>query len=276
LFAVVVAITALFAATEARAQLFTGFTDVPRTCNITAYHSPTVTIDAGALTNDPVGSPTGQFPLPVTCPGVDCLGYSGVGNFLRWDYRFTLPTVKNSAAYLTFSTDNDLLATSPVATVSTPGVGKDDIGERIFEAVVVRYNISAFPIVASYLTKPGLVPRVASAGVKSRGFCLIAGAGAPVGEQHQSVPVANVVRTQAGVCTIDRTLDVRGRTISMTLVSPVPDTLNQCPIALVDIKASDNTSVDAFISPDSQITFGTNSRYCFASATGGMTCVGVP
>ena len=272
----VITIVALLAASDASAQI----APIPlqRTCT------------AGTQANVVAGqnaNATAQFPRLVNCPG-ECpfaviIGTSTPlsGQFFAWEFTWTqIGKSAPSQFGLQVASDVQIEGASPaVASVSPPGLDDSSLklGLNDWDSRWLRFNNinASSSLTATYYTKTNLQARPEGAASRSgttTSTCQLAGAGTVVTEAFQALN--NIVRSQAGVCIVDRTLDARGRTVSMTLVSPVPDTLGQCPIALVDILASDNTTLDAFISPDAQITFGTNTRYCFSSSVGGMTCVG--
>jgi hypothetical protein len=268
-------VAGLIAATEVGAQL------APIELNRTCTAGSSATIVAGQNSN-----PNAQFPRLVTCPG-DCPGAvvfntntALSGQFFAWEFTWTqIGKSAPSQLGLQVASDVQIEGTSPAVTgFSQPGqeesslkLGLNDWDSRWLRSSGIS---SSGQSTFTYYTKPNLQARPEGAASRSgstTSTCLLAGAGTVVTEANQALN--NVVRSQAGECTVDRTLDARGRTISMTLVSGPP---NLCPIGLFDITIAGDTNIDTFITPDAQITFGTSTRYCFASATGGVTCVGLP
>jgi hypothetical protein len=218
-----------------------------------------------------------------------CTG-SPTGRCSKYSYRGSSWGSGNSRSLLfSVSADIGIRATSAPAGFTTFVIQKGveepvfDVGEKDFGQRWVRFSApSVFTgdIDVSITTdesQPVAGTAAGKVGTK-KGFCsstssiAIATPGKSVTEQNQGL--TNVVRSQAGPCTVDRTLDARGRTINMALVPPSDP--GQCPIGEFDVTIAGDSNVDTFISPESQITFGNHTRYCFASARGGVTCVGTP
>lgn len=275
LWTIAASVTGLICTTEVGAQLAP--IELQRTC--TAGSSATIVAGQNA-------NPAAQFPRLVNCPG-DCPGAVVIGTntplsgqFFAWEFTWTqIGKSSPSQLGLQVASDVQIEGTSPAVTsVSPPGqedsslkLGLNDWDSRWLRSSGIS---SSGQSTFTYYTKPNLQARPQGAASRSgttTSTCLLAGAGTAVTEANQALN--NIVRSQAGACTVDRTLDARGRTISMTLVSGPP---SLCPIGLFDITIAGDTNIDTFITPDSQITFGTNTRYCFASSTGGVTCVGLP
>ena len=145
------------------ASLFSPLTSVPLSCVISSG-TANVTINTAP-------------PVPVTCPtDSSCPGLTG--NFLRWDYSFGYTGISSTnPAYslLSFATDVEIVAANPPApAVSTPGAGETAastyVGRNVFETAFLTFTTTgANSLSASYFTKTGLVPRVATAGFQEIG-----------------------------------------------------------------------------------------------------------
>jgi hypothetical protein len=179
----------LFSVTGVRAELFPPTnSEPPRTCNL----STKVTIVAGLN-----GDPAAPFPRVVNCPGADCpAGFSGSGQYLRWDYTFMYFGVNPSQAYLTVSDDISLFFTSPTAVISPfcSNNSGDDGGLSPCEVRTIRFNANSTTFNAAYLTGLDWSPRIASAGAKAgnfKAYCLLAGGGKPTGATGQAITQVN-------------------------------------------------------------------------------------
>jgi len=282
--AIAAALVVLGAASQVRAQAPTTFpvppvTDLPRTCNLGQ-----VKIEAGPV---PPGVSPSQVPFPRVIGDCSSLGIQG--ECLAWDYRFSFFGVNPINALVSVESSIGILGATPSpVVVSQPGVGDTatKTGQNVFEVRFVRYRVSTSTVNVSYFTKLGIESHLATAGAtfksrneqslattntgdsgQSQKFCALAGAGVPIGEQQQAI--SNQVESQAGICRVLRTVDARGRTIAITLLSGDPI---DCPITTATLTV--DGVVPTFTDPETQVTIGTSSRYCWPSATGSMTCVG--
>lgn len=276
--AVVVVIAALFAATEVKAQIGPAIT-LQRTCTAGSLG----TVVAGRN-----GDSTAEFPQLVNCTSTtntaDCPGLTLLlnGQFLRWDVRFTA-NAKTSPSLVGTQVASDVEIVAALGgTASTPGLEESSlkVGASDFDSRWLKFsgnnNAGSF-FDAIYFTKPGLEARPEGVVFKSgnaTASCLLAGAGKAVTEAHQAV--SNQVVSQAGNCTVLRTVNARGRTIAMELDPPSQPA---CTLTTVTVNATNNSTNQpagppSFADPNSQITFGTNSTFCWPSVDASIwTCV---
>jgi hypothetical protein len=103
------------------------------------------------------------------------------------------------------------------------------------------------------------------------GFCAIAGPAnfAPPGPGK--VAVTTTIIDQAGQCLIARQVDGAGCTVSI-------DSMTEgCTVGSPDsaVLGSTNEQLSG-LSCNTQITFGNNSSYCYASTFGRLVCVSSP
>jgi hypothetical protein len=102
---------------------------------------------------------------------------------------------------------------------------------------------------------------------------LLAGPGTAITEKNQ--PVTNEVVSQAGSCSVSRIVDTRGRTVDIQLLPGSPST---CQLTTVTVTANfpggESPGTASFVDPRSQVTFGSNSTYCWPSVDASIwTCV---
>lgn len=263
--AVVLTVGGLFSATEVRAQLFPPASgDPPRTCNL----GTKVTIVAGLN-----GNPTAPFPRVVSCPGPDCpTGFSGSGQFLRWDYRFMYTGVNPSSAFLSVSDDTELFFTTPTAAVSTPicaGDSQSEAGEGVCEVRFLRFNANASTYNAAYLTSPGWSARIATAGAKAGNFeqfCLLAGAGSPTTEPNQAL--ADQQTYQLPGCLVAFNVTPNGKVVPGSSV--ILDGAENCTIEETLVPITINGKPVVFVGAVQYTTEG-SCTYSYTNTTGGQS-----
>ncbi len=236
-----------------------------------------------------VAAANGDFPRVLQCPDTagECAAVSlssggnglAPGQYLAWDYQWTNAT-QMSQTLLSLSSDISLLGAVPSGWAFDPPGTTDStfkIG-GLFDAKLIRFNAQATTVSATYYTPLGIqpVPTTTASKVGSNiQTCTIAGAGALTGlpENKQAINVAE--NTQAGNCLVSRTLDNKGHTTSITILSSSNSAnCRTTDVTLQGTTPSGNTlPPSAFISPQSQITFGTNTYYCWPNSWGGCSCV---
>jgi hypothetical protein len=279
--AAVIVIAALLAANTARAQLQP--VSLQRTCTAKDGNKATATIVAGQN-----GNANAEFPRLVSCPG-ECSGAVAIGTgtrlsglFYAWDYRWT--QIGHSAPSqfgLQVASDVQIDGASPkVSSVSAPGQEDSslDLGEGDWDSRWLRFSnvSSSSSFDATIFTKSSLQPRPEGAAAISghdTGTCMLAGPGTAVTEKNQ--PTTNEVVSQAGQCTVSRIVDARGRTVDIQLLPGSPST---CQLTTVTVTANfpggQSPGSASFVDPRSQVTFGSNSTYCWPSVNASIwTCV---
>lgn len=266
--AAAVAIAALFAATEIRAQLGPVPLPPPRICTATAGSTATATIVAGPDQN---GNPNAQFPRLVNCPA-DCSGavvfntnIPLVGQFFRWDFRWTqIGKSAPSQFGLQVASDVAVEGTSPaISGFSAPGQEESSLklGANDWDSRWLRFsNISSSSsLEAAYFTKPTLGVRpegVAARSGTSTGTCQLAGAGTQLIETGQ--PVSNDVVSTVGQCVVQRILDIRRRTTQIVVLEGTG-----CVVTTENLQIGTGTAV--YISPEAEISVPGSKKSCWSS-----------
>jgi len=247
----------------------------PMSCNITVG-TATIAVQAG-----PGGVP---FPESVACPAVTG---APTGDCLRWRYSYTNSTGGNiSLSGVTVSSD----ITAVVASGGQPGEGESFAGAQVFDAGTgdtalglarnvfdvraVRFSQQAATVFGNVYTPSGVAVGKSTAAGKignALGFCAIAGAGNVTPNGTGKLAVTTTVVDQAGQCLIARQVDGQGCTVSI-------DSMTEgCNVLTTDTASLGSTGETlSGVSCNTQITFGANSNYCYASTFGRLVCVTSP
>ena len=251
----------------------------PTSCTLT-IGTATVTVQSAPDFATPVA-----FPESVDCPA------PLAGDCLRWRYRFTHNGGLNLAATgatLTSDTPGAVATTGTPpsdsgvgSAVSNPGDGDLQLGgfgRNVFDVRVARFASGA-PIVLANVYTPtnvnmGKVTAVGKVG-NALGFCAIAGPANFTPPGPGKVALTTNVIDVAGQCIISRLVDGNGCTVSIT---NLPGSAEGCQVSTVDATSTLNTTGETLsgLSCNTQITFGQNSSYCYASTFGRLVCVQSP
>jgi len=220
------------------------------------------------------------FPESVDCPAV--AGSPLSGDCLRWRYKFTSggPAIALSGVTL----DSDLtgaLASSGSSDETFTGSQVSNAGDgdtllalakNVFDVRVARFASNATTVYGNVYTPTnvavGKVTGAARIG-NGLGYCTIAGASNLTTSGAGKVATTTTILDVAGQCFIARQVDGQGCTVSMTSMS------EGCTVQTFD-NATLNGQTISGASCASQITFGANSNYCYASAFGRLVCVNSP
>jgi len=246
----------------------------PTSCTMTIG---TATIQVATI---PVG---GAFPEAVDCP----TGSSLTGDCLRWRYQYTNNGGGNIAlSGLTVTSDPvGAVATTGVppgdstagSQVSNPGDGDLLLGglaRNVFDVRVARFA-SGSPTVLGNVYTPtnvnmGKVTAAAKIG-NALGFCAVAGPANFAPQGPGKVAVTTTIIDQAGQCLIARQVDGAGCTVAIDSMTP------GCTVGSPDSASLGSTNEQlSGLSCNTQITFGNNSSYCYASTFGRLVCVSSP
>ena len=247
----------------------------PTSCTLT-IGTATISVQSG-----PDMDPSVPFPESVQCPSPLS------GDCLRWRYKYTHNAGGNialSGATLTSDVTGAVATTgvppadSPTGSqVSNPGDGDVSLGglaRNVFDVRVARFA-SGGPTVFGNIYTPtnvnmGKVTAAAKIG-NALGFCAVAGPAnfAPPGPGK--VAVTTTIIDQAGQCLIARQVDGAGCTVSIESMT------EGCTVGNPDSASLGSTSEQlSGLSCNTQITFGNNSSYCYASTFGRLVCVSSP
>lgn len=244
-------------ATEARAQIVSGLT-APLSCTVPLGEG-TLTVQAG-----PDGIP---FPEIVPCPGE---GASGTCS--KYTYKYMSSGGSINQTYLSVSSDLDIYATSPTATIENPscaGEGLPKIGVFVCEQRQVRFGGGEGSMLTASITVERTVPRVSTVGARKGlfhlGFCLIQGPGAPAAPfetftQNRNDRVAN------NQCTAPVTVGPDGGVIDAA--PPLEEGCGYNPNATVTINGQERKNVTK-LEPD---TFGNGTTTCYRTSSGRSIC----
>jgi len=248
---------------------------VPTSCTITIG---TATVSVQTATDF---TPSVAFPESVDCPAPLS------GDCLRWRYRFT----HNGGGNLTLtgatvtsdiigavSTTGTPPSDTPVGSqVSNPGDGDSQlglVGRNVFDVRVARFASGGPTVLGNIYTPTNVNMGKTTAAAKisnALGFCAIAGPAnfAPPGPGK--VAVTTTVIDQAGQCLIARQVDGAGCTVSIQSMT------EGCTVGSPDSATLGSTSEAlSGLSCNTQITFGENSSYCYASTFGRLVCIQSP
>jgi hypothetical protein len=276
------------------ALLFPAVSSSPvRTCSVSLGAGKTVDIVAGLN-----GDSTSSNPRGVICPGSDCpTGFTGTGQFLRWDYTFTytgvtIPISSQSGddrdrddsrtpyAFLSISNDTKLYYTTPSSVIPTDTCQGDSVskaGQSTCEARFLRFKPVSNILNVAYLTSVGLSPRLATAGARVgqvQQFCMLAGAGIQSNatlNQPVSESVEQIVQT-AG-CRVLLTRDPNGRVAEAEVVE---DKGGQCVIEVTHGPITiDGSNVVSELPKDGWTTEG-SCNYSYTNTSGGKTTIACP
>ena len=225
-------------------------------------------------------------PFPESVPAVQCPSPLTGGDCLRWRYKYTHnaggnialtgATVTSDATTAVATTGVPPADSSTGSQVSNPGDGDISLGlaRNVFDVRVARFA-SGGPTVFGNVYTPtnvnmGKVTAAAKIG-NALGFCAIAGPAnfAPPGPGK--VAVTTTIIDQAGQCLIARQVDGAGCTVSIDSMTP------GCTVGSPDSAFLGSTNEQlSGLSCNTQITFGDNSSYCYASTFGRLVCVSSP
>lgn len=246
----------------------------PLSCNIT-IGTATIAVQAG-----PDGVP---FPEAVACPATTG---APTGDCLRWRYKYTNSTGGNiSLSGVTASADITAVVASggqppedsfAGAQVFDAGVGDTalSLGRNVFDVRAIRFSQQAATVYGNVYTPTGVALGKATAAGKignALGFCSIAGASNVTPNGTGKLAVTTTVIDQAGQCLIARQVDGQGCTVTI-------DSMTEGCTVLNTDTANLGSSGEALsgVSCSTQVTFGANSKYCYASTYGRLVCVNSP
>jgi hypothetical protein len=144
----------------------------------------------------------------------------------------------------------------------------------VFDVRVARFAAGGSTVLANVYTPTNVSMGKVTAASKignALGFCAIAGPAnfAPTGAGK--VAVTTTIIDQAGQCLIARQVDGAGCTVSI-------DTMTAgCTIGSPDSATLGSTGETlSGLSCNTQITFGNNTSYCYATTFGRLKCVTIP
>lgn len=248
----------VFAATDvtlAQAPLSPADPQPPQTtCTMKGLLGSSVTVVAG-----PDGTP---FPETLPCPA----GF-GNGQCKKWRYKWTFTNMQGLSAGVSVDSDIAVLAADPTNAQVAPLIPFFGEGERFIKFPLAK--VTSFT--GAVWTGPDVGIGTLTAGfvgTKGIGHCRIAGADNPVFIPEPNQAVNKQVVSLAEDCVITRTIDVAGRTISLSVTSGSCEAEGLKTLGLVGHQGA------VFISGETQITTEGSTRYCWPSATTGkMTCV---
>jgi hypothetical protein len=264
----------VFAATEVKAaaplSLAATPQPPPRECTRPGFLGSSVKIQAGP---DLLGTGLAdQFPKTVACPtGPDAFpGFDG--QCKEWVYRWTFTNMLGLAAGVSVDSDVTVLKATPTAQVAPllPFFGE---GERF-----IKFNLpKVTTFTGSYLTGPDVGPGTLTAGFlgsKGIGHCRLAGADNPIFIPEPNQAVNTNVVSLAGPCTVTRTIDVAGRTISLVVTGPTGCEPTVPPLKTLGL---DGHAGALFVNGETQITVEGSTLYCWPSTfVGKMSCMKIP
>ena len=253
----------------------------PNTCSITIGAN---TID---VTTVPSSAAAG-FPAQVDCPAAAAPTLTG--ECLEWSYQYTNRTegsislsgvtvTANAAAVVASAGNPESFA---AATVFAPGAGDTSLGlaRNVFDVRAVRFSAPGSTIFGNVYTPvnvgTGQVTAAARIG-NAFGFCAIAGPANLVAGGTGKVAVTTTIITQAGKCTVARTVDSNGCTVSLDASQATfPNNPENCDTSTNNVTIDTGEGQQTGVGCTTQITFGSGTRYCFANAFGGLSCVTSP
>ena len=252
----------------------------PNSCVITTAGGATIDV-----TTIPSSAQAG-FPATVDCPaGAVAAGLTG--ECLEWSYQFKNRNadVAISLAGVTATANAGAVAASAgtnpesfaAATVFPVGAGDATLGlaRNVFDVRAIRFSAPGATIIGNVYTPVNIGTGQVTAAVKVNnplGFCGIAGPANLVAGGTGKVAVTTTIITQAGKCTVARTVDSNGCTVS---VEPIGNSPEGCDVTTNDVTLNTGEGQTG-VGCDTQITFGSGTRYCFANAFGGLSCVTSP
>ena len=227
-------------------------------------------------------TPSVAFPESVDCPAPLS------GDCLRWRYQFTHNSGGNislTGATVTsditgaVATTGTPPADSPSGSqVSNPGDGDIQLGlaRNVFDVRVARFASGGPTVLANVYTQTNVnMGKTTVAGKigNALGYCAIAGPAnfAPPGPGKVAL-TTNVIDV-AGQCVISRQVDGAGCTVS---ISTLPGSPEGCNVSTKDATLDVTGETVSGLSCNTQITFGQNSSYCYASTFGRLVCVQSP
>jgi len=248
----------------------------------------TCTITIGANTIDVTTVPAGMgFPAQVDCPPFVAAG-GLTGQCLEWSYLYTNRNEGSiSLAGVTVSSDISVVVptagnpeSTASASISAAGAGDTSLGlaRNVFDVRAVRFSAPG-PTISGNVYTPvnvgtGQVTAAAKIGNVS-GFCGIAGPANLVTPGPGKVAITTTIISQAGKCTVARTVDAAGCTVAVDFsTTTFPNNPPDCASSTEDVALiSDIGTMQSGLNCNSQITFGSNSKYCFTSSVGRLTCI---
>lgn len=227
------------------------------------------TVTAGNGTAGP------SFPVIVTCPGEACPnGPALPGQYARWDFTFDYTGEGGSrTALVQVAADVTIEATNPSATVLNVGEETFLNGNlNDFDSKWIRFAPATDPFPVSYYTKPNFIPRIEGAAAKKGFFnfgkCRLAGAGSRFGDP--STPVQTVRESEILGCRIRETLDGRGCTTSLSVLSGDCGVADK--VALLGGALTENLNAGTKCE-NVHLQFNGSCQVCSIRSNGSLACV---
>ena len=245
---------------------------IPTSCSITIGTASISVQTAQDFT------PSVAFPESVDCPAPLS------GDCLRWRYQFTHTgggnisltgaTVTSDVSGAVATTGTPPSDTSVGSQVSNAGDGDSQLGSlgrNVFDVRVARFASGGSTVLANIYTPTNVNMGKTTAAAKivnALGFCAIAGPANFAPSGPGKVAVTTTIIDQAGDCLIARQVDGNGCTVSIQTMS------EGCTVGSPDSATLGSTNEQlSGLSCNTQITFGANSSYCYASTFGRLVCV---
>jgi hypothetical protein len=253
----------------------------PNTCTITAG---TNTID---VTTIPSSAQAG-FPALVDCPAAAAPTLTG--ECLEWSYQFTnrnegsislagATASANIAAVVASAGNPESFA---AATVFPVGAGDTTLGlaRNVFDVRAIRFSTPGSTIFGNIYTPVNVATGQVTVAAKVSnllGFCGIAGPANLVPGGTGKTAITTTIISQAGKCTVARTVDSNGCTVALDASQATfPNNPENCDTSTNNVTIDSGEGQQTGVGCTTQITFGSGTRYCFANAFGGLSCITSP
>lgn len=253
--AVVVAVGAVFAATQGSAHNPTGVPITepgPFVCTTTNFQIQAILGLSGEFPMD--GGPCTLTPKH---SGQNCVDYG----YIISARSPTGPNVDHTV--FAISADQDLDHTSPTSFVSVPGAGDNTTGFLKYadHEYAVRFNSSNTKSIEAHIfivgpSSPRITSILVRSGTKNTESCLIAGPGVTVDpDPFQPLSVTETVLAAGGKCLVDLIYDAHGNLAEITPIT------SGCEVTIGDPTVNgeplrNNTNRHG-------ITFGNNTTTCY-------------
>jgi hypothetical protein len=252
----VVAVSALFAVTEVRAN--------PMGVPVATPAPLQCTTPGGGWTITAVQGPSGEFPVEVSCTLPD---HNGKRCFL-YKYSISAPGGTPSHVVFSVSADHDLDYAYPTSAVTPPGTASGDSSTGFLAYAQHEYpvRVNATPAIPAEIAVVGpSSPRISTVLVqkgKTRQSCLIAGPGVMSGSPFAPIVTSQSQVAAGGKCEVDLIYDTAGNVIDVQLASGADPgcTLTVGPVFIDGEELKDNRSPTG-------ITHGSNTCTTYGPPT---------